>query len=102
VAFVAGSFLAVGVNGVILVCCAATPPPAEDEDDEGEAEPPPAARPACAAPVMDARAKKLFVQLDDPAQGQRMNALELLRARLAKDGRTFRDLLHEFEGRPNG
>jgi hypothetical protein len=58
--------------------------------------------PPRAGVALDARAKKLFVQLDDPASGQRVNALELLRAHLAKNNRTFRDLLHEFEGRSNG
>jgi len=55
--------------------------------------------PARQAPVvMDERTKKLFVQLDDPMPGQRSTALEMLRARLLKNGRTFRDLLHELEG----
>jgi hypothetical protein len=83
---------------------AGAPPPDETDDfeeEDSEPEPPPP-EPPRAGGALDARAKKLFAQFDDPAAGQRGNALELLRAHLAKNKRTFRDLLHEFEGRPNG
>jgi hypothetical protein len=102
-------FVAVVLRGTIIVVFegpdyAGPPPPDEtddfeEEDSEPEPEPP---GPPRAGGVLDARAKKLFVQFDDPTAGQRGNALELLRAHLAKNKRTFRDLLHEFEGRPNG
>jgi hypothetical protein len=83
----------------------AGPPPPDETDDfeeeDSEPEPPPP-EPPRAGVVLDERAKKLFAQFDDPAAGQRGNAFELLRAHLAKNKRTFRDLLHEFDGRPNG
>jgi hypothetical protein len=101
-------FVAFALSVLIVVVRDARTPPQdetvdfEEEEEDSEPEPPPASGPARAATVMDELAKKLFVQLDDPMPGQRINALEMLRARLAKDGQTFRDLLHEFEGRPNG
>jgi hypothetical protein len=69
-----------------------------DEESEAEAE----ETPLRAGVRLDDRTKKLIRQFDDPMEGQRNAALEKLRAHLAKNNRTFRDLLHEFEGRSNG
>jgi hypothetical protein len=46
---------------------------------------------------LDETDKKFFRQLDDPMPGQRGNALELLRERLAKKTLSFRDILHDIE-----
>jgi hypothetical protein len=49
---------------------------------------------------MDDLEKKFFLQFDDPMPGQRANALEMWRDRNLKldPPRTFRDVVHEFEG----
>jgi len=46
---------------------------------------------------MDDLEKKLIAQLDDDTAGVRGNAFEALREHLKKSGRTFRDLLADFE-----
>jgi hypothetical protein len=46
---------------------------------------------------MDDRAKKLFSQLDDPAAGQRAQALEMLHMHHEKNKTTFCDLLSKIE-----
>lgn len=47
--------------------------------------------------MLDAADKKFFAQFDDPAAGQRVNALELWREHLKKAGRTFRDIVEDIE-----
>jgi hypothetical protein len=98
-----------GALGAVVECfrdqqaragSSASPPDDDDSgQDEGQAEdaePEPAPH---GGVVLDDLSKKLFAQLDDPMPGQRHSALEKLRQRLADKNRTFRDLLHEFEGR---
>jgi len=46
---------------------------------------------------MDALEKKMFRQFDDDMPAQRANALETLREHLKKAGRTFRDMVADFE-----